>query len=77
MAYIFEMASGAEYLDEELRFPDESPASRTTPSPAYCPDRQVELRLATVAMETPRERVPNFSAAMDLGELIERLTDKD
>jgi hypothetical protein len=75
MAYIFEMASGTEYLGEDLRFPDESPTTRTAPSHTPCRDHQVELRLAPVAMATPQENEPDFLAALDPVELIDRMTD--
>jgi hypothetical protein len=77
MAYIFEMASGAEYLGDELRVPRQSPASRTPPSPTHRQDHQVQLRLASIDMAAPQERAADFSAEMDLGTLIGHLTDQD
>lgn len=72
MAYIFEMASGTEYLGDELCFrkPAAVPGSASPATPSDC---QVQLRLTPVSESTARTARPDFHAGLNMSELIENL----
>ena len=71
MTYIFEMASGTEYMGDEMPRPSAAKASGT---PRGRADRQqVELRLAT--LETSPQTTPGYPAALYLDSMISKLED--
>lgn len=71
MTYIFEMASGTEYMGDEMPRPS---AAKASGAPRGCADRQqVELRLAM--LETSPQAAPDFHAVLYLDSMISKLED--
>ncbi len=76
MTYIYEMASGTEYLGEEFSCPKQA-AAVTTP-PASHPARnehQVELRLALVETLPCRHTHSDFHPGLNLDSLLSTVED--
>jgi hypothetical protein len=75
MTYIYEMASGTEYLGEELSCPKRA-AAMTTPvlHPARDESR-VELRLALVDALPSRSALSDFPVGLDLDDLFNAIED--
>lgn len=70
MTYVFEMASGKDYLGDELARPSTAQAPG---APHASADRQVELRLAEVEASAPG--VSAFPAGLYLDAMISKLED--
>jgi hypothetical protein len=74
MTIIYDMASGSEYLDEELSFT--RPAVIHTPTePLNGDERRVELRLALPEPTPPALAASTFPAGLGIQELINKIED--
>ena len=75
MTYIYEMASGTEYLGEEFSCPKQ-PAAMTTPvSHPARGEHQVELRLALVETLTSRRAHSGYHPSLNLDDIFSAIED--
>jgi len=71
MTYIFEMASGTEYMGDEIQRPS---AAKASGAPLGYADRQhIEPRLAT--LESSPQAALGFPAGLHLDSMISKLED--
>jgi hypothetical protein len=75
MTYIYEMASGTEYLGEEFSCPKQTAAMATPASHPARGEYQVELRLALVETQPSRCVPSGFHAGLNLNDLFSTIED--
>lgn len=75
MTYIYEMASGTEYLGDELSCPKYAADMATPMSNPASAQYQVELRLVPVETFTSRSAPSGFPAGLNLNELLDTIND--